>query len=38
MKANILEHVNGVGHGGFLQDVSITFPKNTDKENPLRVT
>lgn len=33
-----MEYVNGVGHGGFLRDVSITFPKNTDRKNPIRVT
>ena len=33
-----MEYVNGVGHGGFLRAVSITFPKNTDRKNPLRVT
>ena len=38
MQERILEHVNGVVHGGFLQDVSITFTKNIDVKNPLRVT
>ena len=30
-----LEPVNGVGHGGFLQDVLITFTKNTDEKDPI---
>ena len=38
MHEHIPEPVHGVGHGGFLQDVSITFTKNTDGKDPFRVT
>ena len=38
MQEHIPKPVNSVGHGGFLQDVSITFTKNTDGKHPFRVT
>ena len=39
MQERIPKPVNIVGHGGFLQDVSITFTRNTDDgKDPFRVT
>ena len=38
MHEHIPEPVHCVGHGGFLQDVSITFTKNTAGKDPFRVT
>ena len=36
------EHIPGpvicVGHSGFLQDISVTFTKNTDGKDHFRVT
>ena len=38
MQEHIPEPGNAVGHGGFLQDISITFTKNTDGKDPFIVT
>ena len=38
MQEHIPEPGNAVGHGGFLQDISITFTKNTDGKYPFIVT
>ena len=38
MQEHIPKPVNSVGHGGFLQDVSITFTRNTDGKHLFRVT
>ena len=35
---HILEPVNCVEHGGFLQDISMRFTKNTDENDHFKVT